>query len=60
MSKNSEKKAKQAYKSLIDDLASKMMIECQKEAFNITDSVFKDILRALRDRIDNIIGEEEK
>lgn len=49
------KKTQQVYKKMIDAAADKMLIEVNKEAFDITESVFTDILLSLRERIDEIL-----
>ena len=49
------KKTQQAYKKMIDDAARKMLIEANKEAFDITEDVFNDILLSLREKIDELL-----
>lgn len=56
---NINKKAKQAYKSIIDELANGIIIECQKKAFEVTDTVFKDILSNLRERINQLLADDD-
>ena len=49
------KKTQQAYKKMIDEAADKMLIEVNKEAFDITEDVFTDILLAMREKIDELL-----
>lgn len=49
------KKLKQVYEREIKELAHKAVIERYRDAIRITDSVYIDILHAMRDEIDSIL-----
>lgn len=49
------KKLKQVYEREIKELAHKAVVERYRDAIRITDSVYIDILLAMRDEIDEII-----
>jgi len=49
------KKAQRLYKKMIDEAASKIVIDANREAFKITEGVFADILLTLREKIDEIL-----
>lgn len=49
------KKLKQVYEREIKELAHKAIIGRYQDAIRITDSVYIDILHAMRDEIDNIL-----
>ena len=50
------KKLKQVYEREIKELAHKAVLERYRDAIRITDSVYIDILHAMRDEIDNILA----
>ena len=50
------KKLKQVYEREIKELAHKAVIERYRDAIRITDSVYIDILHAMRDEIDSILA----
>ena len=50
------KKLKQIYEREIKELAHKAIIERYRDAIRITDSVYIDILHAMRDEIDSILA----
>ncbi len=50
------KKLKQVYEREIKELAHKAVIERYRDAINITESVYIDILHAMRDEIDSILA----
>ena len=50
------KKLKQVYEREIKELAHKAVIGRYRDAIRITDSVYIDILHAMRDEIDNILA----
>lgn len=50
------KKLKQVYEREIKELAHKTVIERYRDAIRITDSVYIDILHAMRDEIDSILA----
>lgn len=49
------KKEQKSYKRQISNIAEGLLIQAHKEAFEIVDGVFMDILFELRGRIDEII-----
>ena len=49
------KKLKQVYEREIKELAHKAVLERYRDAIRITDSVYIDILHAMRDEIDSIL-----
>ena len=49
------KDEKKAYRRIINDTADHILIGVHKEAFNITDAVYKELLTALRQKIDAIL-----
>ena len=49
------KKLKQVYEREIKELAHKVIIGRYQVAIRITDSVYMDILHAMRDEIDSIL-----
>ena len=54
------KNDKRRYDRIISDVADKLMIDAHKEAFNITDGVFRDILTALQIKIEQYFKEHQK
>lgn len=50
------KKLKQVYEREIKELAHKAVMERYRDAIRITDSVYIDILHAIRDEIDSILA----
>ena len=50
------KKLKQVYEREIKELAHKAIIGRYQDAIRITDSVYIDILHAMRDEIDSILA----
>ena len=50
------KKLKQVYEREIKESAHKAVIERYRDAIRITDSVYIDILHAMRDEIDSILA----
>ena len=54
------KKLKQVYEREIKELAHKAVVERYRDAIRITDSVYIDILHAMRDEIDSILAHNEK
>ena len=50
------KKLKQVYEREIKELAHKAVLERYRDAIRITDSVYIDILHAMRDEIDSILA----
>ena len=50
------KKLKQVYEREIKELAHKAVMERYRDAIRITDSVYIDILHAMRDEIDSILA----
>ena len=50
------KKLKQVYEREIKELAHKAVVERYRDAIRITDSVYIDILHAMRDEIDSILA----
>ena len=49
------KDEKKAYRRIINDTADHILIGVHKEAYNITDAVYKELLTALRQKIDAIL-----
>ena len=49
------KKLKDVYDREVKELAHKAIIDRYQEAIRITDGVYLDILRAMRDEIDEIL-----
>ena len=54
------KNDKRRYDRIISDVADKLMIDAHKEAFNITDGVFRDILTALHAKIEQYFSEHQQ
>lgn len=54
------KKQRQIYNAGIKDIAESLLVEAHKEAFKITEEVFCDILRVMRNRIDEILARKEE
>lgn len=52
-------KLKQVYEREVKELAHKAVIDRYQEAIQITDGVYLDILRAMREEIDAILGRNE-
>ena len=52
-------KLKQVYEREVKELAHKAVIDRYQEAIRITDGVYLDILRAMREEIDAILGRNE-
>jgi uncharacterized protein (DUF2267 family) len=46
------KEDKRRYDRMINDIADRLMIDANREAFKITENVFRDIMRALHDKIE--------
>ena len=53
------KKLKQVYEREIKELAHKAIVERYRDAIRITDSVYIDILHAMRDEIDSILADNK-
>ena len=53
------KKLKQVYEREIKELAHKAVMERYRDAIRITDSVYIDILHAMRDEINEILTYKE-
>lgn len=56
MNKNDKRK----YDRIINDVADRLLIDAHKEAFNITEGVFRDILTALQIKIDQYFKDHQK
>ena len=54
------KQDKRRYDRFINDVADKLMIDANREAFDITEGVYRDILRALHMKIEHYFKEHQK
>lgn len=48
---------KRRYDRMINDIADRLMIDANREAFKITENVFRDIMTALHDKIEQYLNE---
>jgi UDP-N-acetyl-D-mannosaminuronate dehydrogenase len=51
------KEDKRRYDRMINDIADRLMIDANREAFKITENVFRDIMTALHDKIEQYFNE---
>ncbi|MBP5714379.1 MAG: hypothetical protein J6X07_06750 [Prevotella sp.] len=51
---------KKRYDRMINDIASRLMIDAHKEAFEVTENVFRDILTALHEKIEQYFKEHQR
>lgn len=51
------KEDKRRYDRMINDIADRLMIDANREAFKITENVFRDILTALSTKIEQYFKE---
>lgn len=49
------KDEKKAYRRVINDTATKMLMDVQKKSWDIYDDIYKELLIALRQKIDAIL-----
>lgn len=49
------KDEKKAYRRIINDTATKMLMDVQKKSWDIYDDIYKELLIALRQKIDAIL-----
>lgn len=54
------KQDKRKYERMISDVADSLLLTAQREAFNITDGVFRDILTAMHTKIEQYFKEHPK
>ena len=54
------KDEKKAYRRIINDTADHILIGVHKEAFNITDAVYKELLTALYQKIGAILNDKNQ
>ena len=54
------KQDKRKYERMISDVADSLMLTAHREAFDITESVFRDILTALHMKIEQYFQEHPK
>lgn len=54
------KQDKRRYDRLISDVADNLLLTAQREAFNFTEGVFRDILTALHLKIEQYFQEHPK
>ena len=50
---------KRRYDRMINDIADRLMIYANREAFKITENVFRDIMRALHTKIEQYFNEHQ-
>lgn len=53
------KKEQKAYNRQINDIADRLMIEANREAFKVTENVFRDIMAALQMKIEQYFNEHQ-
>lgn len=51
---------KRRYDRMISDVVDRLLIDANREAFNITEGVFRDILTALQVKIEQYFKEHPK
>lgn len=53
------KKEQKAYSRQINDIADRLMIDANREAFKMTEGVFRDIMTALQIKIEQYFNEHQ-
>lgn len=54
------KKEQKAYDRQINDIADRLMIDANREAFKMTEGVFRDIMTALHAKIEQYFKEHKQ
>ena len=54
------KKEQKAYDRQINDIADRLMIDANREAFKMTEGVFRDIMTALHAKIEQYFKEHQQ
>lgn len=54
------KKEQKAYSRQINDIADRLMIDANREAFKVTENVYRDIMTALHAKIEQYFKEHQQ